>query len=63
MTDRDWGTFFKIFIIIVVIAFVLWVLGATIQFLTNQKFLFGIILGLIFGAGITFLIMRWINRR
>jgi|GEM_PF-4693430 len=63
MRDKDWETFFKFFIAIVVIAFVLWVLGAAIQFLTNQKFLFGILVGLVVGTGITFAIMRFIVYR
>ena len=62
MSDRDWGNFLKFFLIIVAVAFILWLLGATIQFLTEQKFLFGIILGLVAGSVITFLIMRFLKR-
>ncbi len=61
MTDKDWNTFLKFFLIIVIIAFVLWALSATIQFLTNHVFLFGMLVGLVVGAGITFFVMRFVK--
>jgi uncharacterized membrane protein required for colicin V production len=53
-------------IAVAIIAFVWWLIGSTIQFLSNNLFIYGLLVGLVIGIGCTtmvWLLINWWRRR
>lgn len=63
MSKSDEEMIGKIFLVLVgiaILAFVLWLIGSTIQFLSNHLFVYGLIVGLVSGSFATYASPRWV---
>ena len=63
MSKSDEETIMKVLLILVglaVFGFVLWLIGSTIQFLSEHLFVYGLITGLVVGSFITYAVPKWV---